>query len=118
VISKEPLGPVTRDDDHAWTELVRWTLFGLINAEEAGITAAGVDPKAADAAQRNEAVAMGKPAAKQFGIADDWLAAVVGAVGNYGEVFERSLGEQSPLGIRRGLNALWSQGGILYAPPM
>jgi general L-amino acid transport system substrate-binding protein len=115
VISKEPLGPVTRDDDKAWTDLVRWTLFGLIDAEEAQITRAGM---VADAAQRAKAAEMGKPAAAQFGIADDWLAEVVGAVGNYGEIFERNLGEHSPLGIRRGLNALWTQGGILYAPPM
>ncbi len=119
VISKEPLGPVTRDDDRAWTDLVRWTLFGLIDAEEAGLTASGLAPQAiGGAAMRQHAMEMGKPAAEALGLADDWLAVVVAKVGNYGEVFDRNLGEDSPLGIRRGMNALWTEGGILYAPPM
>ena len=119
VISKEPLGPVTRDDDRAWSDLVRWTLFSLIDAEESGLSSSGLDAHAiGGSAQRQHAMEMGKPAADAFGLADDWFAVVVGRVGNYGEIFERNLGEASPLGIRRGLNALWSQGGILYAPPM
>ena len=119
VISKEPLGPVTRDDDRAWTDLVRWTLFGLIDAEEAGMTSASVDPqKFGGSAQRQRAIDMGKPAAEALGLADDWLAVVLAKVGNYGEIFDRNLGENSPLGIRRGMNALWTEGGILYAPPM
>ena len=119
VISKEPLGPVTRDDDRAWTDLVRWTLFGLIDAEEAGLTSANVDAqKFGGVAQRARAVAMGAPAAETLGLADDWLAVVIAKVGNYGEIFDRNLGEGSPLGIRRGMNALWTEGGILYAPPM
>ncbi len=119
VISKEPLGPVTRDDDRAWTDLVRWVLFGLIDSEEMGLTQTGLDPHAiGGAAQRNKAMEMGKPAAVTFGLAEDWLSIMIGQVGNYGEIFERNLGEGSPLGIRRGLNALWTMGGILYAPPM
>ncbi len=119
VISKEPLGPVTRDDDRAWTDLVRWTLFGLIDSEEAGLTSEGVDPaKFGGPAQRQRAVDMGKPAADALHLADDWLAVLIARVGNYGEVFDRNLGEGSPLGIRRGMNALWTEGGILYAPPM
>ncbi len=119
VISKEPLGPVTRDDDHAWTDLVRWTLFGLIDAEEAGLTSANLDADTIGAAAaRQHAVDMGKPAAEAYGLADDWLAVVIAKVGNYGEIFDRNLGEGSALAIRRGLNALWTQGGILYAPPM
>ena len=119
VISKEPLGPVTRDDDRAWTDLVRWTLFGLIDAEEEGLTAGGLDPQAiGGAAMREQAVAMGKPAAETLGLSDDWLALVITTLGNYGEIFDRNLGEDSPLGIRRGMNALWTEGGILYAPPM
>ena len=61
---------------------------------------------------------MGKPAAERFGLAEDWLAVVVAKVGNYGEIFDRNLGDDIPLGIRRGMNALWTEGGILYAPPM
>lgn len=118
VISKEPLGPVTRDDDADWTELVRWTLYGLVNAEEAELTAASVEPDGGDAAKRSMAVTFGQPAARSFGLADDWLAVVIGAVGNYGEIFDRNLGEETPLAIRRGVNALWTKGGILYAPPM
>ncbi len=119
VISKEPLGPVTRDDDRAWTDLVRWVLFGLIDAEEAGLTSQSVDQqKFGGPALRQRAMDMGKPAAEALGLPDDWLAAVVAKLGNYGEVFDRNLGEGSPLGIRRGMNALWTEGGILYAPPM
>lgn len=112
IISKEPLGPVTRDGDPAWTGLVRWTLYGLINAEERGMTDESVE------GNREQAAALGKPAAAPLGIADDWLATVVASVGNYGQIFDRHLGEGSPLAIRRGVNALWTEGGILYAPPM
>ena len=119
VISKEPLGPVTRDDDRTWSDLVRWTLFGLIDAEEGGLTESGLATQAiGGAAMRQHAIEMGKPAAESLGLAEDWLAVVVARVGNYGEIFERNLGEGSPLGIRRGMNALWTEGGILYAPPM
>lgn len=112
IISKEPLGPVTRDGDPAWTGLVRWTLYGLINAEERGMTDESVE------GNRAEAAALGRPAAAPLGMADDWLASVIASVGNYGQIFDRNLGEGSPLGIRRGVNAQWTQGGILYAPPM
>jgi len=118
VISKEPLGPVTREGDDAWTGLVRWTLYGLINAEEDDLTAASVDPDKGDPAKRQEAVALGAAAAKPLGLTDDWLAVVIGAVGNYSEIFDRNLGEDTPLDIRRGVNSLWTKGGILYAPPM
>ena len=119
MISKEPLGPVTREGDPAWTDLVRWTLYGLINAEEEGLSAASLAKGSPDgAAHREQAVALGKPAVAPLHLADDWLAVVIGSVGNYGEIFERNLGEGSPLGIERGVNALWTMGGILYAPPM
>ena len=119
VISKEPLGPATRQGDPAWTGLVRWTLYGLINAEESGLSATGLATGSPDAnAQHDKAVALGKPAVAPLHLADDWLAVMVGRVGNYGEIFERNLGEESPLGIKRGINALWTNGGILYAPPM
>jgi general L-amino acid transport system substrate-binding protein len=114
VISKEPLGPVTREGDTAWTGLVRWTLYGLINAEEREITSASLG----DPGKREAAVALGAPASRALGLADDWLAAVVAATGNYGEIFDRNLGENTPLAIPRGINALWTEGGILYAPPM
>ena len=112
IISKEPLGPVTRESDPAWTALVRWTLYGLINAEERDMTDESVE------GDRAQAAALGKPAAAPLGLADEWLASVIASVGNYGQIFDRNLGEDSRLGIRRGVNALWTEGGILYAPPM
>ncbi|WP_421724004.1 amino acid ABC transporter substrate-binding protein [Bauldia sp.] len=118
VISKEPLGPVTREGDTQWTELVRWTLYGLINAEEMGLTAASVDPDRGDGASRDQAIALGAPAAMKLGLNEAWLATVLNEVGHYGEVFDRNLGDDTPLAIRRGVNALWTRGGILYAPPM
>jgi general L-amino acid transport system substrate-binding protein len=113
VISKEPLGPVTRKDDDQWAGLVRWTLFALINAEEQGL-----DSKTVGTSLRQTAIEMGKPAAKALNLADDWLVKVIGGVGNYGELFERNLGSDTPLALSRGMNALWTQGGLLYAPPM
>ena len=112
IISKEPLGPVTRDGDPAWTGLVRWTLYGLINAEELGMTDESVE------GNRAQATTLGRAAVAPLGLAEDWLASVIASAGNYGQIFDRNLGESSPLGIRRGANALWTEGGILYAPPM
>ncbi len=114
VISKEPLGPVVRDDDAQWTDLTRWVLFLLINAEEAGWSQ--------DSAGSNKAM----PAViqitpginKKLGLKDDWAVNVIKSVGNYGEIFERHIGENSSLKLTRGVNALWSKGGFLYAPPM
>lgn len=113
VISKEPLGPVVRDSDPQWTTLIRWTLFALIDAEEQGLDAASMTGVGADAAK-----AMGAPAVKALGLSEDWLVKVLAGVGNYGEVFERNLGGETPMQLSRGVNALWTQGGILYAPPM
>lgn len=113
VISKEPLGPVVRDSDPQWTTLIRWTLFALIDAEEQGLDAASMA-----GAGGAEAKAMGAPAVKALGLTDDWLVKVLAGVGNYGEIFERNLGQETPMQLSRGVNALWTQGGILYAPPM
>jgi general L-amino acid transport system substrate-binding protein len=119
VISKEPLGPATRDDDPVWTDIVRWTLYGLINAEEQGLTADTVASSAPTGdAGRAKALALGRPAADPLGLEEDWLVRVIAGVGNYGEIFERNLGLDTPLGIGRGINAPWNAGGILYAPPM
>ncbi len=113
VISKEPLGPVTRDGDPQWTSLIRWTLFALIDAEEQGLDTAAMAVAGAD-----EAKVMGNPAVKALGLSDDWLVKVLAGVGNYGEIFDRNLGDETPMQLSRGVNALWTQGGILYAPPM
>jgi general L-amino acid transport system substrate-binding protein len=113
VISKEPLGPVTREDDPKWIGLVRWTLFALINAEELGLNS-----KLIATDQRQQAIDLGAPATRSLGLANDWLVKVIAGVGNYAEIFERNLGENTPLALSRGMNALWIQGGLLYAPPM
>lgn len=113
VISKEPLGPVVRDDDAKWINLVRWVLFGLIDAEEIGLEQSNVA-----GAQAAEAKRLGVLSGPPLGLSEDWLATVVGGVGNIGEIFERNLGEETPMQLARGINAPWTQGGILYAPPL
>lgn len=111
VISKEPLGPVTRQDDPVWSETVRWVLFLLINGEEAGWTSA-------NAAKGAPTIQIPQDVNAKLGLDANWAAKVIGSVGNYGEIFDRNLGKDSPLRLGRGINALWSDGGILYAPPM
>jgi general L-amino acid transport system substrate-binding protein len=119
VISKEPLAPVVRQKDDQWLLIVKWTLFAMINAEELGINSKNID----------EALKSEKPEVKRFvgndgdygadiGLPKDWAVRIIRRVGNYGEVYERNIGTDSKLGIPRGLNALWTQGGILYAPPI
>jgi general L-amino acid transport system substrate-binding protein len=119
IISKEPLGPVVRFGDDQWLNIVKWTNFAMINAEELGIAS-----KTIDTAMKSE-----KPAVKRFvgregnfgellGLSNDWAARIVRHIGNYGEVFERNVGIKSKLGIPRGINNLWSKGGIQYAPPI
>ena len=119
LISKEPLGPVVRRGDEEWFTLVRWVLLALIQAEELGITRENVralrDTSTDAAVQR----LLGKTGGfgKALGVDNDWVVRVVGTVGNYGEIFERNLGRESVLNLERGLNRLWTQGGLMYAPP-
>jgi general L-amino acid transport system substrate-binding protein len=119
IISKEPLGPVVRQDDFQWLNIVKWTHFAMVNADELGVSRANFD----------EAIKSEKPSVRrllglegafgeQLGLTNDWAARIVHLVGNYGEVFERNVGTGSKLGIPRGLNQLWSKGGIQYAPPI
>jgi general L-amino acid transport system substrate-binding protein len=119
VISKEPLGPAVRQGDDQWFNLVKWTLYSLINAEELGIKSATLD----DAVRSQNPdirrlVGTEGEFGEQLGLTKDWAARSVRAVGNYGEIYERNVGTQSRLSIPRGLNALWTQGGIQYAPPV
>ena len=119
LISKEPLGPVVRRGDEEWFTLVRWVLLALIQAEELGITRENVralrDTSTDPVVQR----LLGKTGGfgKALGVDNDWVVRVVGTVGNYGEMFERNLGRESVLNLERGLNRLWTQGGLMYAPP-
>jgi general L-amino acid transport system substrate-binding protein len=119
VISKEPLGPAVRQGDDQWFNLVKWTLYALINAEEFGVKQASID-ESVKSTNPNIKRLLGTEGefGAQLGLANDWAARAVRAVGNYGEVYERNVGRQSKLSIPRGLNALWTQGGIQYAPPV
>lgn len=120
VISKEPLGPAVRHGDDAWFEIVKWTLFALINAEELGVTAANAQQQRTESQNPEVRRLLGSEgdAGKSLGVDADWALKAIQAAGNYGEMFERNLGAGSPLKISRNLNALWSKGGILYAPPV
>jgi general L-amino acid transport system substrate-binding protein len=119
VISKEPLGPVVRQGDDAWFNVVRWTLFAMINAEELGVTSANVaEMKTSQNPGVRRLLGLEGIKGKGLGLDDDWASRIVKQVGNYGEIFERNVGAGSPLGIPRGLNALWRDGGLQYAPPI
>ncbi|WP_315711159.1 amino acid ABC transporter substrate-binding protein [Brenneria uluponensis] len=120
VISKEPLGPVVRRGDDDWFSIVRWTLFAMLDAEEMGITSKNVDQLAAKPTTPDMAHLLGAEGdfGKDLKLPKNWAYNIVKQVGNYGEVFERNVGQGSPLKIKRGLNRLWNQGGIQYAPPV
>ncbi|MGZ9071523.1 MAG: amino acid ABC transporter substrate-binding protein [Rhodoplanes sp.] len=119
VISKEPLGPAVRQGDEQWALIVKWTHFAMLNAEELGVGATTIE----------QALQSQKPAIKrlvgtegnlgeEIGLSADWVVRILRSVGNYGEVFERNVGAKSKLAIPRGLNHLWTSGGIQYAPPL
>jgi general L-amino acid transport system substrate-binding protein len=120
VISKEPLGPVVRQGDDDWFNIVRWSLFAMLNAEEYGVNSENVDQLAATSKDPNVRRLLGLEGikGKGLGLRDNWAAIIIKQVGNYSESFERNVGLDSPLKISRGLNALWSQGGLQYAPPI
>jgi amino acid ABC transporter substrate-binding protein, PAAT family (TC 3.A.1.3.-) len=120
VISKEPLGPVVRQGDEEWFDIVRWTLFAMLNAEELGVTSTNVEQMAKTTKNPDVARLLGAEGeyGKDLKLANDWTVQIVKQVGNYGEVFERNVGKGSELKIERGLNALWNKGGLQYAPPV
>jgi general L-amino acid transport system substrate-binding protein len=119
-ISKEPMGPVVRSGDQEWETLVRWVGYVLIAAEEQGINRANVDERVTQMRARVRDLVSGHNdwVARSLGVHGDWALRAIRAVGNYGEIYERNLGRESPLDIERGQNRLWSQGGLLYAPPL
>lgn len=119
VISKEPLGPVVRQGDDKWFNVAKWTLNVLINAEEYGITKQNVEQmKKSNDPNVRRLLGLDGPKGTGLGLKDDWSYQVIKQVGNYGDVFNDTVGTGSPLAITRGLNALWNDGGILYAPPV
>jgi general L-amino acid transport system substrate-binding protein len=119
VISKEPLAPVVRQRDDDWMMIVKWTLYAMINAEELGITSKNID-EALKSKKPDIMRLVGTEGAygEELGLTKDWAARIIRHVGNYGEVYERNVGSGSNLKIPRGLNQLWSTGGIQYAPPI
>jgi general L-amino acid transport system substrate-binding protein len=116
VMSKEPLGPVAPLGDDQWFNIVKWVVFATIEAEEQGITADNVEEMVGS---DNPVVArlLGADGDLGLGLEPDWVVTMIGAVGNYGEIYDRNLGPGTPFDLDRGLNSLWSDGGLLYAPP-
>jgi len=119
VISKEPLAPVVRQRDDDWMMVVKWTLYAMINAEELGITSKNID-EALKSKKPDVMRLVGTEGSygEDLGLTRDWAVRIIRHVGNYGEVYERNVGSESRLKIPRGLNQLWSAGGIQYAPPI
>ena len=119
IISKEPLGPLVRHGDNAWGDLVRWTLNALISAEELGITSANIDElrKGTNNPEINRILGTEGNLGEMLGLSADWAYNAIKAGGNYGELFEKNIGENTPIGLQRGLNAQWKDGGLIYSPP-
>jgi general L-amino acid transport system substrate-binding protein len=119
IISKEPLGPSVRRDDIQWFQIVQWTHYALITAEELGVTQANVDEKfKSDNPGIRRLLGVEGSFGEGLGLTNDWAYRIIKHVGNYGEIFERNVGQGSPIKISRGLNALWNKGGLQYAPPI
>lgn len=119
VIAKEPLGPVVRQDDYTWLNIVKWSLYAMINGEELGVTSANIDElKNSNILDVQRLFGKAGAGGKSIGVQDDWAVQIIRQVGNYGEVFERNFGSGSALRIERGLNNLWNKGGLQYAPPL
>jgi general L-amino acid transport system substrate-binding protein len=120
IISKEPLGPLVRHGDNQWGDVVRWTLNAMISAEEFGVTQANVDEMKATSENPEVRRMLGveDKMGEMLGLSNDWAYNIIKLVGNYGESFEANVGLKTPVGLARGLNQLWSKGGILYSPPI
>jgi general L-amino acid transport system substrate-binding protein len=120
LISKEPLGPLVRRGDDEWFAIVKWVIYGLIEAEEYGITAANLEQLKAETTDPVIGRILGKTddTGKLLGLDREWMVRAIAATGNYGEIFERNVGEKTPLALKRGLNAQWSKGGLQYAMPI
>ena len=120
IISKEPLGPLVRQGDDQWADIARWTLNALIVAEELGVTKANLATMANGTKNPEINRLLGKEGTlgEKLGLDTQWAVRAIDAEGNYAEIFEKYLGVNTPLGLARGLNALYNKGGILYAPPV
>lgn len=119
VIAKEPLGPVVRQGDDTWLNIVKWSLYAMINGEELGVTSENIEEmKLSNILAVRKLLGREGAGGKGVGLKDDWTMQIIKQVGNYGEVFEKNLGSRSVLKIERGLNNLWNRGGLQYAPPL
>ena len=120
LISKEPLGPMVRRGDDEWFAIVKWVLYGMLEAEEYGVTQANVDQmkSSTDPVVQRMLGGAGEDTGKLLGLDKEWLARAIKAVGNYGESFERNVGPKTPLNLPRGVNNLWNKGGLMYAYPI
>ncbi|MCV2891117.1 amino acid ABC transporter substrate-binding protein [Ruegeria aquimaris] len=119
IISKEPLGPLVRHGDNEWADVVRWTLNALISAEEYGITSANIDEMSAGTnnPEINRILGTEGTLGEMLGLDNQWAMRAIKVGGNFGEVFAQNIGESTPIGLARGLNAQWTEGGLLYSPP-
>jgi general L-amino acid transport system substrate-binding protein len=119
IISKEPLGPLVRHGDDQWGDVVRWTLNALITAEELGVTSANLAEmqKGTNNPEINRLLGTEGDLGGMLGLDKEWAARAIAAGGNYGEIFERNIGESTAIGLARGLNAQWANGGLIYSPP-
>ena len=120
IISKEPLGPLVRHGDNQWGDIVRWTLNALITAEEFGVTSANLEEQVASSTNPEVQRLLGTSTddlGAMLGLDKEWARRAIAAGGNYGEIFAATIGEATPIGLARGLNAQWTQGGLLYSPP-
>ena len=119
VISKEPLGPAVRQGDNQWADIVRWTFNAMLDAEELGVMKANVEQmKASENPEIKRLLGTEGRFGEAIGLSNDWAVRIIRHVGNYGESFERNVGEGSPLKIKRGQNALWTKGGLQYGIPV
>ena len=119
IISKEPLGPVVRHGDDQWLDIVKWVLFAMLDAEELGVSSKNIDEAMkSNVPEIKRMVGVEGNFGEQIGLTKDWVVRIVKHVGNYGESFDRNVGTGSKLGISRGINRLWTKGGIQYAPPI
>jgi len=119
-ISKEPLGPVVSHGDNQWKDIVTWSLFVQVNAEELGLSTKNVAQVKKDTKDPGVTRLLGSEGnmGEQLGLSADWAYNIISLVGNYGEVFERNIGPNTPVGLPRGVNNLWTEGGVMYAPPV
>ncbi|MEM9432329.1 MAG: amino acid ABC transporter substrate-binding protein [Pseudomonadota bacterium] len=120
IVSKEPLGPLVRHGDNEWGDIIRWTLNALITAEELGVSSANIGDMSASAGANpeiNRLLGTEGSLGEMLGLSADWAKNAIAAGGNYGELFETNIGENTPIGLARGLNAQWTEGGLIYSPP-